>query len=169
MVLLLSAVADFSVSPVVYTIVSEMPSTRLRAKTIILARNAYNIINVAFVNIISYRQFNTAAWNWGPKACFFWAGINLLMNTYLYFRLRESHNLSRFSSYISIADIWYPAETKGRTYAELDILFNNKVSARKFAKTKSTISPKVPRPHRRNMQQDLRRRERSLKSRLVCE
>ncbi|KAL1969198.1 hypothetical protein VTN77DRAFT_452 [Rasamsonia byssochlamydoides] len=115
MVLLLSATADFSVAPVVYTIVSEIPSTRLRAKSIILARNAYNIINMAFVNIISYRQLNAAAWNWGPKACFFWAGINLLMNTYLYFRLPE---------------------TQGRTYAELDILFANKVSARKFAKTK---------------------------------
>lgn len=28
------------------------------------------------------------------------------------------------------------AETKGRTYAELDILFENKVPARKFASTK---------------------------------
>ncbi|KAL1985470.1 hypothetical protein VTN96DRAFT_7913 [Rasamsonia emersonii] len=115
MVLLLSATADFSVAPVVYTIVSEIPSTRLRSKSIILARNAYNIINLAFVNIISYRQLNAAAWNWGPKACFFWAGINLLMNIYLYFRLPE---------------------TKGRTYAELDILFANKISARKFATTK---------------------------------
>lgn len=90
MILLLSAVADFSVSPVVYTIVSEIPSTRLRAKSLVLARNAYNIINVAFVNIVSYRQFNAAAWNWGPKACFFWAGFNILMNLYLYFRLRTS-------------------------------------------------------------------------------
>ena len=37
------------------------------------------------------------------------------MNIYLYFRLPE---------------------TKGRTYAELDILFANHVPARKFAKTK---------------------------------
>jgi SP family general alpha glucoside:H+ symporter-like MFS transporter len=64
----MSAVADFSVGPVVYTIVSELPSTRLRAKTIALAGNAYNIINLAFVNIISYRQFNQDAWNWSPKA-----------------------------------------------------------------------------------------------------
>jgi SP family general alpha glucoside:H+ symporter-like MFS transporter len=89
MVLLLSATADFSVAPVVYTIVSEIPSTRLRSKSIILARNAYNIINLAFVNIVSYRQFNDLAWNWGPKSCFFWAGINLFMNIYLDFRLRE--------------------------------------------------------------------------------
>lgn len=89
MVLLLSATADFSVASVIYTIVSEIPSARFRAKSIILARNASNIINLAFVNIISYRQFNAAAWNWGPNACFLWVGINLLMQTYLYFRLRE--------------------------------------------------------------------------------
>lgn len=161
MVLLLSATADFSVAPVVYTIVSEIPSTRLRSKSIILARNAYNIINLAFVNIISYRQLNAAAWNWGPKACFFWAGINLLMNIYLYFRLRECpedtyeplENDNMLTKFDAVA------ETKGRTYAELDILFvsrhyihifiklfrpngmtffyqANKISARKFATTK---------------------------------
>ncbi|RYO97734.1 hypothetical protein DL765_011069 [Monosporascus sp. GIB2] len=64
MVLLMSATANFSVGPVVYTIVSEMPSTRLRAKSIILARNAYNAINIAFVNVVSYRQINPAEWNW---------------------------------------------------------------------------------------------------------
>ena len=101
MILLLSATSDFSVGPVVYTIVSELPSTRLRAKSIVLARNAYNIMNLAFTNIISYRQFNQDAWNWGPKACFFWAGINLIMNTYLYFRLRKSFNVSFASSEIS--------------------------------------------------------------------
>ncbi|KAH8821994.1 MFS maltose permease MalP [Xylogone sp. PMI_703] len=115
MILLISAVADISAGPVVYTIVSEIPSTRLRSKSIILARNAYNIINLAFVNIVSFRQFNPLSWNWGPKACFFWAGLNMIMNIYLYFRLPE---------------------TKGRTYAELDILFTNHISARKFAQTK---------------------------------
>ena len=67
MVLLLSTTAGFSVGPVVYTIVSEVPSTRLRAKSIILARNAYNAINVAFVSPVSQRQLNALAWNWGPK------------------------------------------------------------------------------------------------------
>ncbi|RYO80475.1 hypothetical protein DL762_007616 [Monosporascus cannonballus] len=115
MVLLMSATANFSVGPVVYTIVSEMPSTRLRAKSIILARNAYNAINIAFVNVVSYRQINPAEWNWGPKSAFFWAGINALFWVYLFFRLPE---------------------TKGRTYAELDILFKNRVPARRFAKTR---------------------------------
>lgn len=115
LVLLLSATANFSIGPVVYTIVSEMPSTRLRAKTIILARNAYNAINIAFVNIVSYRQLSPAEWNWGLKSGFFWAGINIVFTTYIFLRLPE---------------------TKGRTYAELDILFENKVPARKFASTK---------------------------------
>ncbi|KAK6955131.1 hypothetical protein Daesc_002762 [Daldinia eschscholtzii] len=115
MVILLSATANFSIGPVVYTIVSEIPSTRLRSKSIILARNAYNAINIAFVNIVSYRQLNPAEWNWGPKAAFFWAGTNAIFTAWIFFRLPE---------------------TKGRTYAELDILFENKVPARKFASTK---------------------------------
>ncbi|KAJ8127554.1 hypothetical protein O1611_g6082 [Lasiodiplodia mahajangana] len=115
LVLLLSATANFSISPVVYTIVSEIPSTRLRAKSIILARNAYNAINIAFVNIVSYRQLSPDEWNWGLKSGFFWAGLNAIFTTYIFFRLPE---------------------TKGRTYAELDILFENKVPARKFASTK---------------------------------
>ncbi|KAI3332773.1 general alpha-glucoside permease [Ustulina deusta] len=115
LVILLSATANFSIGPVVYTIVSEIPSTRLRAKSIILARNAYNAINIAFVNIVSYRQLSPDEWNWGLKSGFFWAGINAIFTTYVFFRLPE---------------------TKGRTYAELDILFENKVPARKFASTK---------------------------------
>ncbi|KAL7624084.1 hypothetical protein AAE478_005641 [Parahypoxylon ruwenzoriense] len=115
MVLLLSATANFSIGPVVYTIVSEVPSTRLRAKSIILARNAYNAINIAFINVVSYRQLDPAEWNWGPKAAFFWAGTNAIFTVWIFFRLPE---------------------TKGRTYAELDILFENRVPARKFAGTK---------------------------------
>ncbi|KAI0013173.1 sugar transporter [Xylariaceae sp. FL0662B] len=71
MVLLMSATANLALNPVVYTIVSEIPSSRLRAKSIILARNAYNAINIAFVNVVSYRQLTPAEWNWGPKSAFF--------------------------------------------------------------------------------------------------
>ena len=87
--ILLSATANFSIGPVVYTIVSEVPSTRLRAKSIILARNVYNAINIAFVNIVSYRQLSPDEWNWGLKSGFFWAGINAIFTTYIFFRLRK--------------------------------------------------------------------------------
>jgi hypothetical protein len=69
--------------------VSEVPSTRLRAKSIILARNAYNAINIAFVNIVTYRQLSPDEWNWGPKSGFFWAGINAIFTTYIFFRMRK--------------------------------------------------------------------------------
>jgi SP family general alpha glucoside:H+ symporter-like MFS transporter len=65
MVLLISCVYGFSIGPVVYNIVAEVPSTRTRAKSVVLARNAYNIIGVAFVNIVTYRQLNADSWNWG--------------------------------------------------------------------------------------------------------
>ena len=54
------------------------------------------------------------------------------MNTHLYFRLREYSFHGRDQSAMPLI----AAETKGRTYAELGILFQNKVSARKFSQTK---------------------------------
>ncbi|WWD21809.1 hypothetical protein CI109_106297 [Kwoniella shandongensis] len=114
LIILLVAVADFTTGPVIYAVIPELPSTRLRAKTIVLARNAYNIIGLV-AGILTIRQLNPLGWNWGPKMCFFWAGFNITFTVYLYFRLPE---------------------TKGRTYAELDILFERKIPARKFASTK---------------------------------
>ena len=96
MVLLISATAGFSIGPVVYTIVSKMPSSRLRAKSIILSRNFYNAINVAFVNVVAFRQLSPLAWNWGPKAAFFWAGFNALFLTWIFLRLRKCKHSHRF-------------------------------------------------------------------------
>lgn len=55
------------------------------------------------------------AWNWGAKAGLFYAGTNLLCNIWCWFRLPE---------------------TKDRTFGEVDLLFDNKVPARKFKHTK---------------------------------
>jgi SP family general alpha glucoside:H+ symporter-like MFS transporter len=59
-------------------------------------------------------RLNPTAWNWGNYAGFFWAGAALLSIVYTYFRVPE------------------PA---GRTFAELDLLFQKGVSARKFKTT----------------------------------
>jgi SP family general alpha glucoside:H+ symporter-like MFS transporter len=104
---------DFTVGPVTYSLVSELSSTRLKAKTIVLARAAYNASNI-FVNVMTNYQLSSAAWNWGARTAFFWAGTCLLSCIWVYFRLPEP---------------------KGRTYAELDMLFEMRVPARKFAKT----------------------------------
>lgn len=54
------------------------------------------------------------AWNWGAKAGLFYAGTNLLCNIWCWFRLPE---------------------TKGRTFGEIDLMFDNHVPARKFKYT----------------------------------
>jgi len=104
---------DFTVGPVTYSLISELSSTRLKAKTIVLARAAYNASNI-FVNVMTNYQLSSSAWNWGARAAFFWAGTCLLSCIWVYFRLPEP---------------------KDRTYAELDMLFEHRVPARKFAKT----------------------------------
>lgn len=101
---------DLTVGPVCYCLVAEISSTRLRSKTIVIARNFYNVIGI-FNNIITPRMINPTAFNWGAKAAFFWAGFCTISIVWTYFRLPEP---------------------KGKTYAELDILFENRVSARKF-------------------------------------
>lgn len=104
---------DSTVGPVCYSLVSELPSTRLRTKTVVLARNLYNIFSIVNGVIIPY-MLNPTAWNWRGKAGFFWGGLCFLCVLWSYFRLPEP---------------------KGRTYGELDVLFEQNVSARKFKQT----------------------------------
>ncbi|WQF88173.1 Putative major facilitator, sugar transporter, major facilitator superfamily [Colletotrichum destructivum] len=114
MLILFTFVYDFTVGPVTYSLVSELSSTRLKNKTIVMARAGYNASNI-FVNVMTNYQLSSTAWNWGARTALFWAGTCLLSSVWVYFRVPEP---------------------KGRTYAELDLLFEHKVSARKFAGTK---------------------------------
>lgn len=102
---------DCTVGPVCYSLVSEMSSTRLRTKSVVFARNMYNIASIA-TNIITPRMLNPSAFNWGAKSGFFFAGTCGLCIIWTYFRLPEP---------------------KGRTFGELDVLFERRISARKFA------------------------------------
>jgi SP family general alpha glucoside:H+ symporter-like MFS transporter len=113
MLIVFTFVYDFTVGPVTYSLISELSSTRLKAKTIVLARAAYNASNI-FVNVMTNYQLSSTDWNWGARTAFFWAGSCLLSVIWVFFRLPEP---------------------KDRTYAELDMLFEQRVPARKFAKT----------------------------------
>jgi hypothetical protein len=53
--------------------------------------------------------------NWGAKAAYFWLGGNLGVTIWAFFRLPE---------------------TRGLSYAEMEILFANRISARKFGHVK---------------------------------
>ncbi|KAK7927208.1 hypothetical protein PG985_004206 [Apiospora marii] len=113
MLIVFTFVYDFTVGPVTYSLISELSSTRLKAKTIVLSRAGYNASNI-FVNVMTNYQLSSTAWNWGAKAAYFWAGTCLVSTVWVFFRVPEP---------------------KGRTYAELDLLFEHGVPARNFAKT----------------------------------
>lgn len=117
LLLVYTLVYDITVGTVAFSIVAETPSTRLRTKTIALARTLYNVVGL--VNgIITPYMLNPTAWNWKGKSGFFWAGSCLLCLTWTYFRLPEP---------------------KGRTYGEMDMLFERGISARKFKETKADV------------------------------
>ncbi|KAI4751265.1 putative sugar transporter, partial [Aureobasidium sp. EXF-12344] len=81
-------VYDITVGPLTYAFVAEIPSTRLRQKTMVLARNAYLIANI-INNVLTPHMLNPTAWNWGPKTGLFWAGICFLTIVWAYYRLPE--------------------------------------------------------------------------------
>ena len=110
LIIFLTFVYDSTVGPVCYVLVAEIPSTRLRVKTVVLARVAYNLASI-IANVLTPRMLNPTAWDWKGKACFLWSGTCLVMLIWAYFRLPEP---------------------KGLTYMELDILFEKKAEARKF-------------------------------------
>ena len=74
---------------------------------------------------------NPTEWNWRGKIGFFWGPICLLCFAWAYFRLPE------MKVSLHIRSGWDRAESgpQGRSYYELDILFERKVSARKFKTT----------------------------------
>jgi SP family general alpha glucoside:H+ symporter-like MFS transporter len=55
-----------TLGPICYTIIGEVSSTRLRAKSIVLARISYQLMNIV-CGIIVPRMLSPTAWNWGPK------------------------------------------------------------------------------------------------------
>ncbi|KAM0349474.1 hypothetical protein ACHAPZ_007833 [Fusarium culmorum] len=76
--------------------------------------NVVGIIN----SILTPYMLNPTAWDWGNYAGFFWGGICFLCIIYTFFRLPEP---------------------SGRTFAELDVLFERGISARKFASTEVDV------------------------------
>lgn len=114
LLLVYTFVYDITVGPVCYSLVAEIPSTRLKVKTVVLARNFYNIGGIVN-NILMPRFIGVREWNLGAKTGFIWAGACFILLVWCYFRLPEP---------------------KGRTYGELDVLFEHRVSARKFHTTR---------------------------------
>lgn len=102
---------QITIGPACFTVVAEMPSTQLRAKTVAFARACYNAGGF-ITNVIMPRMISENEWNWGAKGGFFWAGIAGLFFTWTFFRLPEA---------------------RGLTYSELDLLFEHKTRTRGFS------------------------------------
>ena len=112
---ILNYIFTASMGPVCYTICGELPASRLRAQSIAFGRFIY-VINAIIGSSITPYTTN----DWGTKSGLFWMGCGLVCFVWVFFRLPE---------------------TGGFSFAELDILFANKVSARKFKST--TINERI--------------------------
>lgn len=111
--LLWTVIFQFSAGQLGWALPAEVGSTRLRQKTICLARDASNIVGTVG-GILQQYFMNPQAWNLKGYTGFVWGGTCFCMFVWSYFRLPE---------------------TKGRTYDELDVLFAKRVPARQFAST----------------------------------
>ncbi|KIH87551.1 hypothetical protein SPBR_04862 [Sporothrix brasiliensis 5110] len=108
---------QLSVGTVCYSLVAEISTRRLQIKTVVLGRVLYIIVGIV-CGVLTPYMLNPSAWNWQNYAGFFWAGICFLCIIYTYFRVPEP---------------------TGRSFAELDVLFEQGVSARKFATTEVDV------------------------------
>ncbi|QUC16203.1 uncharacterized protein UV8b_00444 [Ustilaginoidea virens] len=112
---------QLTVGTVCYSLVSELSSRRLQIKTVVLGRNLYNIVGIV-TSVLTPYMLNPGEWNWSNYTGFFWGGICFCCIIYTYFRIPEP---------------------RGRTFAELDVLFERKISARKFASTEVDVFHEV--------------------------
>ncbi|WOO84078.1 Maltose permease MAL61 [Vanrija pseudolonga] len=112
--ILINFVYNVTIGPLCYTISGELPSSRLRTRSIAMGRFVYSACSIA-VGQLNPHMMNQTAWNWGAKSGWFWLGTNALCTLWCFFRLPETGKFS---------------------FAELDILFANKVPARHFTKVK---------------------------------
>ncbi|CAI4063129.1 alpha-glucoside permease SKDI_07G5390 [Saccharomyces kudriavzevii IFO 1802] len=113
LLLALSFFYNAGIGAVVYCIVAEIPSAELRTKTIVLARICYNLMAVINAILTPY-MLNVSDWNWGAKTGLYWGGFTAVTLAWV------------------IVDL---PETTGRTFSEINELFNQGIAARKFAST----------------------------------
>lgn len=81
-------VYSMTIGPICYAIISETSAIGLRAQTVVLARNAYNLTAI-WCAVLEPYMINPTEWNWKGKTAFFWAGTAAIMTTWVFFRLPE--------------------------------------------------------------------------------
>ena len=108
---------QLTVGTVAYSLVAELSTRRLQIKTVVLGRNLYNVVNIV-ASVLTPYMVNPTQWGWSNYAAFFWGGSCLLCVVYTYYRVPD---------------------VTGRSFAEIDLLFERRVSARGFADAKVDV------------------------------
>lgn len=104
LLIVLNFIYNCTIGPSTYTIIGEISSTRLRQKTIVLARASYKAINIVagilnprmLCKLVAYYQEHLAdllaplAWNLGPKSGLVWGSTALCSVIYCLLRLPEA-------------------------------------------------------------------------------
>ena len=123
MLILYALVYNVTVGPICYALMSKVPASKLRSKTVILVGMTYYILNILNIisNVITPYMLNPGAWAQRAKIGFFFA------RTYI---------LSCFFT------VCYIPEIKDYTYAELNILFQRCIKAWRIAEEKVTSDAK---------------------------
>jgi MFS transporter, SP family, general alpha glucoside:H+ symporter len=103
-------VYQMSVGPICFVVISEISATRLRNQTIAVATAAQSMAGVCFTVAMPF-MLNKNEGNWGGKVGFLFGGFGVLGLVWCWNRLPES---------------------RGRTYEELEVLFQRGVPTREF-------------------------------------
>lgn len=111
--IVISFVYALALGPISYTIIAETSSVRLRALSTGVGRAAYYVAEIPMIFLAS-QMLNSTGWNLAGKCGYVWGGTACVCWVMAYFFLPE---------------------LKNRSYRETDILFNRKISARKFKST----------------------------------
>lgn len=101
---------QMSLGAIAYVIFSEISSTRLRSRTVAFATSVQALFALVFTIAMPY-MLSPEEGNWRGKAAFLFSGVSFFCCFWCFFRIPES---------------------KGRTYEELDLLFEKRVPPRHF-------------------------------------
>ncbi|RDL36806.1 General substrate transporter [Venustampulla echinocandica] len=101
---------NLTIGATAFTILCEVPTSRLRVKTIAIGISLQNCLNLMWSFVMPY-LFNPDKANLGAKVTFIFGGLSVFCVIYLWV---------------------YQPETSHRSYEELDEMFMDKIPARKF-------------------------------------
>ncbi|KAG4415943.1 hypothetical protein IFR04_010893 [Cadophora malorum] len=105
-----NGIYDLTIGPVCFVLICEVSATKVRARTIAVATAVQAVCGIAMTVAIPY-MINPDEANMRGKLGFFFGGLSTISFVWAWFRIPE---------------------TMGRTYEELDVMFEKKLKTREF-------------------------------------